>query len=166
MQENDSGSSPQDLVENDQDGYCEPDLEIDECWANCNCEFEEPMTVRFDVFDRRTGITYHNVTALCYQGSIDNIQLDLHVTGSNSRPYWHGANESYATIDPCKYSAFCDAIEEALDYQLKTLLAVASREVEYTAEFPEFLTEFESSQDDDDEALSEDHQGDGPEQVS
>ena len=55
MQENDSGSSPQDLVENDQDGYCEPDLEIDECWANCNCEFEEPMTVRFDVFDSSLG---------------------------------------------------------------------------------------------------------------
>jgi hypothetical protein len=160
MQESDGGSSPQNVTIPDPNGYREPDVEIRECWANCNVESQEPITLRFDVFDRRTGFTYRNVTAICYQGTLSYIQLGFAEQDDDcGRPINPGTTEPYVTVDSVKGSAFRDAIEEALDYPLKSLLAVASREADYILDFPDFLAEFESGEevDDGDQEVSEDH---------
>ena len=118
------------------------------CWASCDCTFDQPISLVFDIYDRRTGITFKNVKGECYG---NNVTFDLGVdTPPDNRPTDLNNIKSFVTFDDAPSEKFKETISADAMEWCKTLFVASENQALMIPDFDEFSADFNPDPDDED----------------
>jgi hypothetical protein len=121
-----------------------PNIEVSNCWASCCLLPDEPIDLMFDVLDKRTGISYENLSAIFANGKIVGVfdpSGDNLMKGSSETAHSGGV---YITFDPEVKEPFYQALCQQLIYWCKTLFAASACAARMVEGFDEFSRDFEA----------------------
>ena len=144
MNENNGGNSPQ----NDKSQAAEPDLWVENCWADCDGDYWHGVNFIFDIYDRRTGMTYRQVSAHLEDGKWgfldfrETVREDQEDRGVGAPASADRKLRGLIGFDPGVWEAFQQAVFESVSVWAKSLIALCEREIGHFKDFDQFRHDF------------------------